>query len=65
MTINTQITDGNSGIDTVVDIEKDCISICFPGSNVCINICISNSKVKAYVYPEETRDSDIITLTTL
>ncbi len=65
MIINTQITDGKAGIDTIVDIEKDCVSINFPTSNVCINICISNDKVKAYVYPQETRDSEILTLATL
>lgn len=65
MIINSQITDGKTGIDTVVDIEKDCVSINFPASNICINICISNSKVKAYIYAQDTRDSEILTLATL
>lgn len=62
MTVNSRLTEGQAGTDVIIEIEKDCISVSLGNTDAGVNICISNGKITAYVYSQETSEPELITL---
>ena len=59
MIINTNLIDGTTSITSTIEVEEDCLSICFRNNS--INICQNNGILKAYIYAGNN-DPEIIAL---